>query len=744
MSGGGARLAAGAARLLDRVPLVVKVGLPVLTVSIGSALLLERATTAEILAQCALVSDGTSSVCADDQAISAIGAKVALLAADITAVTLVALWLVFHTFVLRPAGRLAHAAARVADGDLEVRLGAQQRPGTRDELVRVSVEFDRMVASVAEHQRQLRNIVDTAYDAFVSADSQGRVVDWSSQAERLFGWTREEAVGLEMAGLVVPERYREQHRAGLASAAQSGDGPVMRRPLELPALHRAGHEVPVELVVWSTDVDGERRFHSFVRDISERKRMEAQLTHQAFHDALTGLANRTLFHDRLEHALQRPGAGVGVVFCDLDDFKTVNDSMGHAAGDRLLLVVAERLRSALRPSDTLARLAGDEFAVLVEDASDAQVDAVAERLLEALAAPVPLDGREVLARASLGVATTATLTAAEEAAGQVEAGDSGTRSPAPGVSAPADALMRNADAAMYAAKRRGKDVVERFAPEMHAQAVQRLRLRADLHGALDRGELRLDYQPYVDATTNRITGCEALLRWDHPAHGPVPPTQFIPLAEETGFIRELGRWVLSEACTQLALWQHEVLPAPQLTMSVNVSVRQLEDSDFVADVARVLRSTGVDPAWVVLEVTESVFSHDQETVVQRLEALKAIGVSIALDDFGTGYSSLAWLGHVPVDVVKIDRSFVVPLDAASAADSSMVTAILQIGASRNLRTVAEGVETREQLDALRELGCDLVQGYVFHRPMGPDLLAERLREEQHAAVPAELPAELPA
>ncbi|MDQ4007778.1 MAG: EAL domain-containing protein, partial [Actinomycetota bacterium] len=544
------------------------------------------------------------------------------------------------------------------------------------------------------------------------------------QAERLFGWTREQAMGLELGGLIVPERYREQHRAGLAAAAERGDGRVMGRPLEFPALHRAGHEVPVELVVWSTDVDGERCFHSFVRDISERKRMQAQLTHQAFHDALTGLANRTLFRDRLEHALQRPGAGVGVVFCDLDDFKTVNDSMGHAAGDRLLLVVAERLRSALRPSDTLARLAGDEFAVLVEDASDAQVEDVAQRLLDTLAAPVLLDGREVLARASLGVATTATLTAAEEATG---------------VSTPADALMRNADAAMYAAKRRGKDVVERFAPEMHAQAVERLRLRADLHGALDRGELRLEYQPYVDATTNRITGCEALLRWDHPTHGAVPPSQFIPLAEETGMIRELGRWVLTQACTQLARWQRDVVPAPELTMSVNVSVRQLEDSGFVAEVARTLRATGVEPSWVVLEVTESVLSHDQETVVQRLEALKAIGVGIALDDFGTGYSSLAWLRHVPVDVVKIDRSFVVPLDAASAADSSVVTAILQIGASRNLRTVAEGVETREQLDALRELGCDLVQGYVYHCPMRPDLLAERLGE-QPAALPAELTA----
>jgi diguanylate cyclase (GGDEF)-like protein/PAS domain S-box-containing protein len=725
----GGRIPRRAAESLARVPLVVKVGLPVLAVSIGSALLLEQATTAEVLRQCAGAPAPDGSLCADEEALAAIGHKVALLAADVTAVLLVALWLVFHTFVLRPLGRLARAAARVADGDLDVRLGVEHGDGARDELTRVTAEFDRMVRAVARNEQRIRDIVDTAYDAFVSVDEDGMILDWSVQAERLFGWSRTEALGCELAALLVPERFRARHRERLAAVANGADGDMLGWPMELPALHRTGREVPIELVIWSTEVDGQRRFHSFLRDISERQRMEAQLAHQAFHDALTGLANRSLFQDRLEHVLQRPGAGVGVVFCDLDDFKTVNDSMGHAAGDRLLLTVAERLASALRARDTLARLAGDEFAVIVEDATDAEVDAVAQRMLAALGPPVLLDGREVLARASLGVATTSTLPAGPQPADR----DPHRRSA--GTDA-AQALMRNADAAMYAAKRRGKYLVEHFAPALLERAAERLRLRADLHSALERRELRLEYQPYVDAATGRITGCEALVRWDHPSHGLVPPVRFIPLAEETGFIRELGRWVLAEACAQLVAWRREVAPAPDLTMSVNVSVRQVEDRAFVRDVAEILRRSGVDPSRVVLEVTESVLSCDPQTVAERLEQLKSLGVGIALDDFGTGYSSLAQLRHVPVDVVKIDRSFVAPLDQRSAADSSVVTAILQISASRNLRTIAEGVETAEQLAALRQLGCDLVQGYVFHRPMPPGQVAAHLRGRP-VAVPEE-------
>jgi diguanylate cyclase (GGDEF)-like protein/PAS domain S-box-containing protein len=714
-----ARLAA--VDLLAGVPLVVKVGLPVLGVSIASALLLQRATTAEVLSQCSGLTGHSGSLCADPDAVSAIGARVALLATDITAMTLVALWLVLHTFVLRPTSRLARAASRVADGDLEVRIGGPARLGMRDELLRVSAEFDRMVGAIAHHERQIRGIIDTAYDAFVSADASGHVVDWSHQAEKMFGWTRTEAVGRELGGLVVPRRYRAQHRAGLAGLAHGGEGRVLGRPLELAALHRDGHEIPVELVIWSNQVDGELRFHSFLRDISERKGLEAQLTHQAFHDALTGLANRTLFQDRLEHALQRPGAGVGVIFCDLDDFKTVNDSLGHAAGDRLLLIVAERLTTAMRAQDTLARLAGDEFAVLVEDADDEEVEAIARRLLAALAPAAVVDKREVPCRASLGTATTTSLPAMQKLLADNRAASTEE------THALAEELLRNADAAMYAAKQHGKDTVERFVPAMHELAVERLRLRTDLHGALERDELRLEYQPYVEAQTGRITGCEALARWDHPTRGPVSPGQFIPMAEETGLIRDLGRWVLNQACTQLAAWHRDVEAATDLTMSVNVSIRQLEDPSFVADVGQILHDTGVDPTSVVLEITESALSHDPAGVVDHLNQLKALGLIIAVDDFGTGYSSLSQLGQMPVDVIKIDRSFVSPLALGSAADSSVVTAILQIGASRNLRTVAEGVETPEQLAVLQQMGCQLIQGFLFHRPMAPDAVAHHLR-----------------
>jgi len=260
---------------------------------------------------------------------------------------------------------------------------------------------------------------------------------------------------------------------------------------------------------------------------------------------------------------------------------------------------------------------------------------------------------------------------------------------------------------------------------MHEEAVERLSMRADLQRSVHNGELRLDYQPYVDATSGRITGCEALVRWDHPTRGLVSPAQFIPLAEETGFIRELGRWVLGEACAQLAAWS-DLPSAPELSMSVNVSVRQLEDPTFVDETRQILQTWGVDPARVVLEITESVLS-DHDAVLDRLLELKGLGVRLALDDFGTGYSSLARLSTIPVDVVKIDRSFVTPLSEASLADASLVTAIVQIAASRDLRTVAEGVETAEQLAALQKLGCDVIQGFLYHRPMSPDLLTQQLR-----------------
>jgi len=720
--------------LAGRLPLVVKVGLPVLAVSIGSAVLLEQATTAEVLSQCARLDRHPASVCADAGAVNAIGAKVAMLAADITAMTLVALWLVFHTFVLRPTARLARAAARVADGDLDVRLGVPQSAGTRDELMRVSTEFDRMVGAIAHNERQIRAIIDTAYDAYVAADGSGQVVDWSRQAERLFGWTRAEAVGRELAELIVPERFRSQHRAGLSALAGGAPARALGKPLELRALHREGHEIPVELVVWTTQVDDQLRFHSFLRDISERERLQAQLMHQAFHDALTGLANRTLFTDRLQHALLRPGAGVGVIFCDLDDFKTVNDSLGHAAGDRLLLIVAERLGAAIRSQDTLARLAGDEFAVLVEDADDAEVDVIARQLLAVLAPAAQVDDREVLTRASIGVATASTLPPTQRPLVDDRAAT------AEETRARADELLRNADAAMYAAKQQGKDTVERFVPAMHQQALERLGLRADLQGALERGELRLDYQPYVDTSNGRIIGCEALIRWDHPARGLVPPVKFIPVAEETGLIRDFGRWVLTRACHQLTQWSFDVDPHRDLTMSVNVSVRQLEDSTFVSDVDRILRTTGVRPDRLVLEITESVLSSDHDRVLRHLDRLKDLGVKLAVDDFGTGYSSLSQLRQVPVDVIKIDRSFVAPLTEGGVADSSVVTAILQIGASRNLRTVAEGVETTEQLDMLRRMGCELVQGFVYHRPMTAGTLADHLRA-QRRDLPVEVTAQ---
>ncbi|HET7388968.1 MAG TPA: EAL domain-containing protein [Nocardioidaceae bacterium] len=713
-----------------RLPLLAKVGAPVLAVSAASAWFLGQSTVDEVAHQCTALGLDVNGLCANHAALAAIGGKISLLAADVTAMTLVALWLVLDIFVLRRTREIAEVAARAAEGDLSARFGTRLEPGTRDELTRVSAQFDRMVETVADHERAVRDIVDSAYDAFVSMDDRGYIVDWSARAEQLFGWSREEAIGQELGGLIVPERYREPHRNGVANYSESGTDRFVGHPMEMSALRRDGTEVPVELVIWTTHVDGELRFHSFLRDISERKQMQEQLEHQAFHDALTGLANRSLFADRLEHALRRPGAGVGVIFCDLDDFKTVNDSLGHAAGDRVLLTVAQRLADATRPVDTLARLAGDEFAVLVEDATDDETVAIADQMRVALRPPVEVAGREVIARASLGLATTATLSSGPvpTPVRRVDAAEAATM---------AEELLRNADVAMYGAKHHGKDTMRRFHAEMHLEAVERLTLRTDLEGSIRKNELRVVYQPYVDASTGRITGCEALVRWDHPVRGLISPVEFIPLAEQTGFIRELGHWVLIQACAQLSAWRREAASGSGFTMSVNVSVRQLEEPGFVDDVRRILETSGVDPADVILEITESVLTHDDD-VVGRLSELKGLGVSLAIDDFGTGYSSLARLKSLPVDVVKIDRSFVTPLSEATMADAAMVTAIVQIAASRNLRTVAEGVETAEQLSVVQTLGCDVVQGFLCYRPMSSVQLTERL-QQQAPACPENLP-----
>jgi diguanylate cyclase (GGDEF)-like protein len=432
---------------------------------------------------------------------------------------------------------------------------------------------------------------------------------------------------------------------------------------------------------------------------SERQRSEKQLLYMVEHDPLTGVLSRKRFEAELQHELAmalRYRTRGAVLFLDLDDFKAVNDQFGHSDGDRLLVDVARMLSSVTRSIDTVARFGGDEFAVLIEDADLADAQATADRVVERLSAVITLDEREVTAKASVGIAVQATA----------------------GVTA--EELVRRADIAMYAAKARGGGCHATYEPSLYDATLARMELKADLRGALERGEMHIAFQPIVDLASEALVGTEALIRWAHPRRGPVAPLDFIPIAEENGIIRSLGRWVLESAVVQTRAWQ-AASGRSDLTVSVNLSGRQIADPALPADVARILTDTGFDPRALILEITESVLVGDDVETMSTLHALKALGVRLAIDDFGTGYSSLSYLGKFPVDILKIDRSFVAGLDG-NPESTTLISSILDLSSRLHLETVAEGVEEATQRDTLRKLGARHGQGYLFARPMpAPDI-----------------------
>lgn len=477
--------------------------------------------------------------------------------------------------------------------------------------------------------------------------------------------------------------------------------------------HKSGHYVWVrdEAVFVPSDDGTDGVWQGVLMDITHRKVLEDQLVHQAFHDPLTGLANRSLFSDRVQHALshrhRQDASPLAVLFIDLDDFKTVNDSLGHATGDQLLRAVASRLEGALRLSDTAARLGGDEFAVLVEDMTGLEsAERVAERVVEAIDRPFQLQGREISIKPSIGIAVT-------------EDRETGV-----------DELLRNADLAMYMAKRGGKNRYAMYEPGMHVAALGRLQMKADLDRAIEDNQLVLHYQPIVDLQTLEIMGCEALVRWNHPNRGLVPPNDFISVAEETGSINLLGRWVIREACRQANAWRQEGLQIPRFT--VNLSGKQLHDPSLAADVDESLTESGIDPVFLTLEITESALMTDIGTSIEMLQALKRLGVRLAIDDFGTGYSSLSYLQRFPLDVLKIDRSFVSGMERGDE-DAALAQAVVRLGQTLRLETIAEGIEIEEQRSALLAAGCVLGQGFLFSRPVTGEAMGSLLAEQGHGA-----------
>jgi diguanylate cyclase (GGDEF)-like protein/PAS domain S-box-containing protein len=567
----------------------------------------------------------------------------------------------------------------------------------------------RLLADTAARQNEarFRSLVQHSSDVIMVTRPNGTMRFVSPSASRVFGYEPAALLGRPLATLLHPA---DRDRA-TQLFAEVVAGPGVIGPVEWRFRQADGSWLHAEIL--ATNLLGDPTVRGIVlntRDVSERKRLEEQLTHQAFHDPLTGLANRALFRDRVSHALalaQRQGHPITVLFLDLDDFKRVNDSLGHAEGDRLLIAAAERFQSCARAADTVSRLGGDEFAILIEHVagSDGRPELL-QRLEEAMTYPFALSGNQVQVSASIGVAT-------------ASPGDT------------ADDLLRNADVAMYAAKRRGKGRSETYELRMYADVRERLEMEAALRTALETNQLSLHYQPIVSLKTGALYGIEALVRWDHPTRGHLLPQSFITLAEETGLIVPLGAWVLTEACRQVQEWR-AAFPETPLAVSVNISGRQLQAGGVTGALREALAATGASADGVVLEITESVLMQQTDTVQERLWELKSLGVRLAIDDFGTGYSSLSYLQRFPIDILKIAKPFVDDVGSGTEK-SALARAIVGLGETLKLRTIAEGIERGDQRAALLELGCDLGQGHYFSRALPPDGIARLLAARRAAA-----------
>ena len=546
-----------------------------------------------------------------------------------------------------------------------------------------------------QSEERFRALIQNSSDvvAIVAADGVTRYL--SPVVERVLGYTPESGIG--RSAFQPPVMHPDDADRVRAVFAGIMGRPGAEATVDFRLRHADGRWVQVEATTKNLLADPS--IGGIVvnyRDITERRTLEERLRHQAFHDPLTGLPNRALFMNRLGHALdraERSEKAAGVLFLDLDNFKLVNDSLGHEVGDSLLVSVAERLRTCLRAEDTAARFGGDEFTVLLEGVKDAtEAVRVADKITQALSNPFTLDSREVFVTTSIGIVL----------------GNSGRERPTD--------LLRNADVALYRAKANGKATHEVFDAFMNVQALERLDLEADLRRAIERREFAVHYQPQLEFQTGRIVGWEALVRWMHPERGPIPPGAFLAVAEETGLIFQIGSQVLEEACRQAQEWhgQHPEIPSK---MSVNISARQLQrPEELVHEVVRVLEETQLAPNGLVLEITESMLMGDAEHNVDVLGKLKALGIGIAVDDFGTGYSNLAYLRRFPVDLLKVDKIFVDGMED-NPDDTAIVKAIIDLARAMGMQTVAEGIETTGQADRLRALGCELGQGYYFSQPL---------------------------
>jgi diguanylate cyclase (GGDEF)-like protein/PAS domain S-box-containing protein len=554
-----------------------------------------------------------------------------------------------------------------------------------------------------ESAERFQALIQSSSDVIAIVSPDGIVGYQSPSSRQIFGYDPEAMNGEPIASLVHPDDAEHTVSEFRAVVAEPGS----TRMCECRLRHADGSWRHTETRITNLiDVPAVHGIVLNTRDVTERHMLEAELRHHAFHDSLTGLANRVLFTNRVEHALvssKRDGSTIALLYCDLNGLKRLNDSLGYTAGDSALVMVSERLRACVRGQDIVARMGGNEFAILLDRLNTpADATMAMERIMALLRQPIDLPGAQVELQPHIGIAVSI-------------AGDE-----------TADDLLRNGAVAMHQA-RRYEGGYALFDPEMHADAIRRIEVESQLRTAIDQNQFVMYYQPTIDLRTGRLTGVEALMRWQHPGRGIVPPMEFIPLAEESGLIVPLGQWAIQESCRQVRIWQKEIPADEPIALNVNLSGRQLRHPNIVRDIADALDDSGLLPSRLILEITESVLMIDTAATLNRLFQLKSLGVRLAVDDFGTGYSSFAYLRRFPVDILKIDKSFVDGV-ATEPTASALVDAMIRIGKTLRLETVAEGVEKIEQADRLRTLQCDIGQGYLFSRPLPSDAITGFLRD----------------
>jgi diguanylate cyclase (GGDEF)-like protein/PAS domain S-box-containing protein len=565
---------------------------------------------------------------------------------------------------------------------------------------------------LAQMESRYRGLLEAAPDAMVVVNQGGEIVLLNVQAEKQFGYSRDELLGQKVKN-IIPKGFAERLIADALRSPEDALAQQIGTGIELTGRGKDGSEFPIEIMLSPLDSAEGILVTAAIRDITTRKKAEAQMTHSSEHDFLTGLPNRMLLNDRVSQAIilaPRHRKKVAVLFLDLDGFKHINDSLGHPSGDKLLQSIAKSLVGCVRGSDTVSRQGGDEFVVLLSEEEHSEDAAItARRMLQAVAEAHSIDQHDLHVTASIGVSVY------------------------PDDGMDAETLIKNADTAMYQAKENGRQSYQFFKPAMNVRAVERQSIEESLRRALERQEFTLLYQPKINLRTGEITGAEALIRWMHPARGPVSPAQFIPVAEDCGLILPIGKWILREACRQARAWADAGLP--RVTMAVNISAMELRNENFLAGVFAVLHETGLDPRCLELELTESVLMKHAESTESILKTLRARGVQLAVDDFGTGYSSLSYLRKFSIDALKIDQSFVRQI-TATPDDTTIVAAVIGMGRNLKLRVVAEGVETQEQLAFLLAHQCDEAQGYYFSRPVLPQQFAKLLETGIAETVPS--------